>query len=220
MKKTRTSATLTTVCLLLLLISCGKKSTDTPTPTNPNEKEFVQTQATSIPDKWVYFSFETGKTVEGITEGTYKGRTDWDIAFSSFYFRTNSGKSGSGKGGALMTDKEKLSDVTTAPESGYTVDEDMIARGYRKGPTQHNTTANIALSGEYKETPSGFTVGQAIKFQGPPPSYRVNDKIFVIRTAQGKYAKVKFISFANSEGKMGFVTFRYVYQNNGTTKFD
>lgn len=206
----------------LSLASCGKKPGEAPS-TDASAKEYTQSKPTEFQGEWIYFSFATGKEVGGVTESNYQERSDWDIAFNSFFFRTNSGKSGKGKGGALKTDKQNLADVKEAPTTGYGIDEDYVALGYNGKVIEHKTTANVVLSGISKiqlQPRVDIRLGEAIRFQGPPPTYTPNENVFIIRTADGKYAKVKFVSYSNAEGRPGYISFKYVYQADGSTKLN
>ena len=222
MNKTISTAVLILMTGLLSLTSCDKKN-DAPEPLSDAVKEYTQSRATDVSGEWVYFSFATGKEVDGVTEANYKENMDWDIAFNTFFLRTNSGKSGKGKGGAIMTDKTDLAALTEAPKDGYHVDEDYELLGYAGRVIRKKSTANIELSGTAKIQlePTEIKLGRAISFYGAPPTYvyKASDNIFVIRTAEGKYAKVKFIGYKNAEGKSGYITFQYVYQPNGSTSF-
>lgn len=223
MNKTFFTLALILMSGLFTLTSCDKKS-NTPEPSKENVKEYTQSRTTDVNGEWVYFSFATGKEVEGITEANYKESMDWDIAFNTFFIRTNSGKSGKGKGGAIMTDKTDLAALTEAPKEGYHVDEDYELLGYAGRIIKKQSTGSVELSGTPKiqvQPTIEIKLGKAISFYGAPPTYvyKPSDNIFVIRTADGKYAKVKFIGYKNAEGKAGYITFQYVYQPNGSTSF-
>ena len=215
-----------TVALLLMtglftLTSCDNKN-NTPEPSQGTVKEYTQSRTTDVNGEWVYFSFATGKEVEGVTEANYKERLDWDLAFNTFFIRTNSGQSGKGKGGAHMTFKTNLAAVTEAPKDDYLTDDTYQLLGYGRGIIRKRSTANVELSGisDIKTEPKiEIKLGKAVSFYGAPPTYvyKASDNIFVIRTADGKYAKVKFISYKNAEGKPGYITFQYVYQPDGST---
>ncbi|MDO4771783.1 HmuY family protein [Porphyromonas sp.] len=223
MNKTIFTVALILTAGLLSLTSCDKKGSE-PTPPNGSVKEYMQSKTTQVNGEWIYFSFATGKEVAGVTEANYKERLDWDIAINTFFFRTNSGKSGKGKGGAIITDKTELSALTEAPKDGYHVDEDFKVLGYQGRVIEVQTTANVELNGTPKIqlTPTvEIQLGKAISFYGAPPTYiyKADDHVFVIRTADGKYAKVKFIGYKNAEGTPGYVSFKYVYQSDGSTTF-
>ncbi len=188
--------------------SCGKKSTDTPNQGGLKVQEHTQSHKSTSETDWVYFSFVTGKEVEGVTEESRLTRTDWDIAFNGVYIRTNSGLSGSGKGGALKTDKKSLAAVTEAPTVGYATDEAIKLKRFMGKMVEFDSTGNPVLQ-------------EAVQYFVPPmpPKYVLNDHVFVVRTAEGKYAKVLFISYANERGENGHVTMQYVYQPDGTPTF-
>ena len=157
---------------------------------------------------WVYFSFAKGGEVEGVNEENRQQRLDWDLAFNRMVIRTNSGTSGSGKGGALSTGNGDLNEVKEVPADGYTVDTEVTLSGYSApgGVVGFKVPGNTVLSG-------------AIKFAGPPPTYTPSNMVYVVRTADGKYAKILIESFHNAEGKSGYMNMKYYYQPDGSRKF-
>lgn len=196
------------VSLSFIFFSCKKDET------NPNKEEKTSTKthtisrATNYGNDWIYFSFSNGKEVEGVTEENKTKRLDWDIAFNKANMRLNCGTSGKGQGGAIKMDETDLDKLKTVPNSGYKIDEigkitkDMS--GYP--PPKIESSLNKTLA-------------NAIKFSGPPPLYTINENVFAIKTADGKYVKMKITGYYNKEGKSGFVTFKYVYQKDGSNKF-
>ena len=191
----------------ILFAACDKEKKE--------EKEqqyqlYIQSRPTNVagdPADWVYFSFSKGGEVEGVNEENRQQRLDWDIAFNRVKIRTNSGTSGGGKGGALATGKGDLNEVTEAPADGYTVDTEVLLGGYSgAGPVQLKVTGNTVLS-------------DAIRFSGPPPTYTTSNIVYVVRTADGKYAKILIESFHNAEGKSGYMNMKYRYQPDGSKTF-
>ncbi len=193
------------LCLTLVIgfSSCGKDEPET--KEDLTEKEYTTSRKTDYGDDWIYFSFSQGKEV-AVTEDNHKNDLSWDIAFNRYNIRTNSGKSGAGKGGAVSAGKVVLSSVIVAPTSGYTEDSDfeISDKGTGLPPPTKMSTANTVLS-------------KAIQFAGPPPTYTPSNEIFVVKTADGKYAKVHFTSYYDLKGNSGFITFKYVYQSDGST---
>ena len=172
---------------------------------------YIQSRPTKVAADtadWVYFSFSKGGEVEGVNEENRQQRPDWDLAFNRMVIRTNSGTSGSGKGGALSSGKGDLNEVTEAPADGYTVDTEVTLGGYSApgGVVGFKVPGNTVLSG-------------AIKFAGPPPTYTPSNMVYVVRTADGKYAKILIESFHNAEGKSGYINMKYYYQPDGSRKF-
>ena len=79
-------------------------------------------------EHWTYFSFESGETVgqsdfgDKEQDAAWAGRTDWDLAVCGEYLKTNSGASGSGRGGALRERRQRFESLTEAPSEGYLTD--------------------------------------------------------------------------------------------------
>ena len=163
---------------------------------------------TNYGNDWIYFSLSQGKELEGINEDNRADNKTWDLAFNRYNVRTNSGLSGNGQGGALDTKVTDMAAVVAVPEGDFAVDE--------MGTITSRFTGNGV---EEIDSPLNKVLGTAIKFQGPPPSYTPNNHVYIVKTADGKYAKIKIENFYNDEGKSGFVTFSYVYQADGSKVF-
>ena len=105
--------------------------------------------------------------------------------------------------------KVTLSSVTVAPTSGYVTDVEFEISDVGGGlpPPTKMSTANAELS-------------KAIGFTGPPPAYTPNEHVYVVKTADGKYAKMIITSFYNEKAESGYITFSYVYQADGSTDLE
>lgn len=197
--------------------SC-EKDDDEPDPMVNAIVNEVELDATAY-DEWVYFSFEDGKEVG--TSDVEETRTglDWDIAFHRWDVRLNCGASGSGQGGALLSQgnmaKTGWDLLTTAPETGYTVDENMdVIKQYGMPPTMVNVPGNKVITGDSEGTWVVFQHTQ----QGP--TYEVTNQIFVVKTASGKYVKIWLKQYKDSEGKGGHITMKYAYQEDGSRNLE
>lgn len=198
--------------LTFLFASCDKDQKET--PLSSVVKQHTLSRKTGYGNDWVYYSFESGKEVQGINEENRTDRLDWDVAFNRYSnIRTNGGASGKGKGGARDMGKVAFKSVTLLPTDGYIVDrQDSIMYGLgtmMQGgkPEMGPSTLNEVLKG-------------AILFSGPPPTYTISEHVFAIKTANGKYVKMQVEGFHDKEGKSGYVAFRYVYQPDGSPKFE
>lgn len=146
---------------------------------------------------WAYFSFETGDVVE---VADAMNSDAWDIGFQRTKVKLNGGISGPGMGSAVMLTDTTFEDVDTAPEDGYRSDTD-------------DTLAIVAQSEK------GWYI-----YTGPPTHWilPLEDRVFVIKAADGTFAKLRFIGYykdnANKQDS-GFVTFEYVHQPDGTRNF-
>jgi hypothetical protein len=202
--------------LSALLISCGKDVTtpntvpDVVTVTNLYADTTTGFSPTGRPigrNEFTYFSLRENKIITGADTLTNK----WDIAFKQFYIKVNGGTNATGGGNAaaavLNTDfalykKVDLPNTAFAQDNGATWAINPMPGGWYT----YSTTTFIAL---------------------PIPG-----KTFVIRTADGRYAKMEILSFykdgvtpatsaspAEKALKQFFYQFRFAFQADGTVDF-
>ena len=147
------------------------------------------------------------KEVRKLTEITDPATsTSWDLGFLRNHVRTNSGSSGSGQGGSYdagMTDFDAFTEVS---ESGYVVDDSIPAFDF--AIMQYVSLAASTVL----ETWGTFTEEQ-------PPTLELSNKVYAIKSADGKYAKIIFLNYYGTDGS-GFVTFKYVYQADGSINLE
>lgn len=198
----------TALCLSLFagITACDKDNEKDSNNGTLTEKDYTTSRKTDYGDDWIYFSFKEGKEMQ-VDEAAHAADLSWDIAFNRYNIRTNSGKSGNGQGGAFDAGKVDFNSMETAQEMGYTVDSDYEISDVGTGfpPPTKMSTANSVLC-------------EAITFSGPPPAYTPSEHVYIVKTADGKYAKILFKSFYNDKGSSGFMSFKYVYQPDGSTK--
>ncbi|MBU8892761.1 MAG: HmuY family protein [Bacteroidales bacterium] len=157
---------------------------------------------------WVYFSFKDD-TVVTVTD--FENSTDWDIGFHRSDLRLNCGMSGTGLGGSYATGITNFDEVITAPETGYSLN-DMI-----------EIATDISTFPPGMETVPGDTIlANWISFEigASGPEYTYSNEIFIIKTADGKYAKIWLKDYFNDEAQGGHITMKYLYQTEGNTKLD
>ena len=148
-------------------------------------------------EAWAYFSFATGDVVE--VEDAENSEA-WDVGFQRTQVKLNGGISGPGMGSAIMLTETTFEAVTEAPADGYKADtEDTLA---------------IVPQSE-----KGWYI-----YTGPPAHWilPLEDRVFVIKAADGTFAKVRFIGYyKDNENKedSGFVTFEYAHQPDGSPNF-
>ena len=126
--------------------------------------------------------------------------TKWDLAFKSTTVLTNSGSSGPGQGGAIALTATDYDTLSTVPESGYVQDQPGLPA---IGRTWYTYTG-----------PEGF----------PPHAILMNPGVvLVIRTADGRYAKLKFTSYykgggavPSADSQSRFYNFTYTFQPDGS----
>ncbi len=174
-----------------------------------NTEEVTLSRTTDYGEDWIYFSFSSGAEVSGVDNSNYQTNTSWDIAFNRYNVRTNGGVSGSGEAAAIDAGEVNYDTVFEAPESGYMLDSSIqiVESIATMPPTMMASNGNILFIG-------------TIEFSGPPPVYAPNNHIYIVKTANGNYAKIKIIGFYNDLGDSGYLNFKYTYQSNGSRTFE
>jgi hypothetical protein len=122
------------------------------------------------------------------------GPTEWDLAFRRHDVIVNGGPGFAGKGGAIALEGVAFDSLAEVPETGYLPNE------------AGRDSANPALERWYDY---GFTS----HLLEPKP------RVYAIRTADGRYAKLEIVSYYCPEAVSGCLTFRYAYQGSGARAF-
>jgi len=119
------------------------------------------------------------------------GPKDWDLAFRRSQVIANGGAEFAGSGGILDLGEAPFADVKTVPETGYQAND--------RGPDPRNP----AIGSWYRY---GFF------------SHVLTPKrhVWAVRTADGRYAKIEIVSYYCPGSRPGCLTFRYVYQGDGS----
>ncbi len=189
------------IIISLLIVSCSKES-----GLGDILEQTFEVNATASTE-WKYFSFENNDTVNVADP---ENSDEWDLAFQRYRIRTNGGKSGSGMGSAADSHEtgqegfdalKMVSDTLT-----FYTDNDVeiaIQQGYAT----------------YTLNPSLYTwFGMEMGTMGT--QIVPTDKIYIVKTALGKYAKVWIRSYYNAENESGHITFQYKYQPDGSKNLE
>jgi HmuY protein len=170
---------------------------DPGTGTNPTTGQPIGTTG-----KFKLFSFKTGAVVPNADSVS----TKWDIGFRRTTIILNGGTSGPGNAGALIL-SQLFDEVKEAPADGYLTDNKA---------TNPATFALPSGSGR-----SWYTYDAGANVIKPTAG-----RVLIIRTADGKYAKVEMLSYykgnksaPTSEDLPAYYSFRYVYQPNDSKSF-
>jgi hypothetical protein len=173
----------------------------TPTAVNslaPQAAAPTGTGAPGTPRHHTFYSFATGAEVPY----TDSASTKWDLAFRGTTVLINGGTSGPGQGGAIVATGTSYDAQTTAPTTGYAVD---------------GATAKAIPTG----TGNGWYNYSSTTYVVSP----IADRVLLIRTALGKYAKLQIQNYYRNAPATpnaftdlsGYYTFRYSYQADGST---
>jgi hypothetical protein len=121
----------------------------------------------------------------------HPGPRDWDLGFRRYEIIANGGPEFVGSGGIADLGKVVFGAVTTVPSEGYRVTEGGA------------NPRNPAIAGWY-------SYGYLSHMLSP------RRRVWAVRTANGAYAKLEIISYYCLRSQPGCVTFRYVYQGDGS----
>lgn len=205
--------------LILVTPACRKQKVENEKKRKLNAGEWqIEKIDATRKDLFACVNFATGE-VEMMTAEDSKHSREWDLAISTFYFKTNSGMSGPGKGGAFLTKTEdtrkvKLADYKSIPtDEQWVIDEEGIwnskaGRDRMDYGKFSETGINHLFTSQYKNNkeylfsdPIHVGLVTSIK-EAMPPTFRIEEAIFFVRCADGKIAKCRI-------APSGEVTFQY-----------
>lgn len=190
---------------MLTLVSCDGEKGGKDTPSNEVEHQV----SLDVTDQgaFTYFSFATGNVV-AIDEAKAKEDLTWDLAFRWHYPRTNGGVSGKGQGAVLKSSSTKLSEVTSLPKGDWVMDTiEQIPKVNDSGKFIMPPTRGFDKVGVNKLLLSWHPKTSKM---GERPTYAYDNSVFVMRTADGKYAKVQLLTLKKEE-KKEYLIMKYVY---------
>ena len=123
------------------------------------------------------------------------GATDWDLAFRRYQIIANGGGKFAGGGGIVDLGEIAFASVTLAPDAGY------------QGTEGGTEPRNPAIADWY-------SYGFFSHVLSPKP------RVWAVRLADGRYAKIELVSYYCEHLQPGCLTFRYVYQGDGSRRLD
>ena len=192
---------------LLLLVGCGgtvrqddpASATYQPTPPQPQDVgprlagPIMYTVDARSRDVWMYFDFARGAVV-----AVQDPRTDsWDLMFQRYVIKTNGGHTNpTGQGALLSLGERDFAAVTKVPDQAeFTSDIHPKNR-----PASYNPVME-----------KWFNYSYLANVLAPSPI------VYIVRTHDGKYAKMHMLSYYCASKSAGCLTFEYVYQGDGST---
>lgn len=140
------------------------------------------------PEAWVFFDFSRRSVVER------PGPRDWDLAARRYRVVVNGGAKMEGDGGALALESPWEA-VREAPAEGYVDTEG-------------------ALDGE----PAHAVLERWYRYDFLAHVLEPRERTIVVRTAEGRYAKLRFLGYYCPEATPGCLTFAYAYQGDGSRR--
>jgi len=149
-------------------------------------------------EQWTFFDFSRGSVVEV----PHQFGVEWDLAFQRHKILANGGATNPKGRGAILNLGEVVFDkVLEAPAEGY------IADTIASINPETITTENLAIKAWYH-------------YNFLTHVLHPKSNVYVIRTADGKYAKMRLVSYYCDGGQAsGCFTIEYVYQGDGSRQF-
>ncbi|HUF51989.1 MAG TPA: HmuY family protein [Longimicrobiales bacterium] len=120
---------------------------------------------------------------------------DWDLAFRRFQIIANGGAGFAGQAGIVDLGDVSFDATSAVPSTGYVA---TVAGG-------DSTNAAIGRWYDYSFTSHLLS----------PKS-----RVYAVRTADGRYAKIEFVGYYCPGATPGCITFRYMYQGAGGASFE
>ena len=195
--------------IVLLLVGCNSEtvshddptaSTYQPTPPQPQGVgarlvgPVVYTIDARSRDIWMYFDFARGSVVP-VQDLTTEA---WDLMFQRYVIKTNGGETNPTGQGALLSVKERdFAAVTTVPDKA-----EFVTDVHPKNrPTSYNPVMEKWFNYSYL---ANVLVPKSL--------------VYLVRTHDGKYAKMRILSYYCANKSAGCLTFEYVYQGDGSPR--
>ena len=137
-------------------------------------------------DKITYFQLSKGEEVEVANPAS---SNNWDISSDFVTISMNGGTSGSGQASAILDQETALDSIESAPAEGYVIDD---------------------------STNSKMAIGDAwYNYDFMTHSLSAHNYSWVLKTANGKYAKLEFVKTDFSGQTDGVVVIRFMYLESG-----
>ena len=143
---------------------------------------------------WVYFDFSRGAVVPVLDPK----QDAWDLAFKRYVMRTNGGRSNpDGQGAVLKIPGRDFAAVSQVPgDAEFQADVHPKNRLHPFNPVLEKW----------------YNYSYLANVLAPKP------EIYIIRTQDGKYAKLRMLSYYCTGNVAGCMTFEYVYQGDGSSR--
>ena len=184
-----------------LAAGCSKENSNL--PIQSQSFEVNSTSSTT----WKYFSFAKNDTIMVSDPLISK---EWDLAFQRYRIKTNGGMSGNGQGCAAnsyLKGQTGFDALKIVPDTATFSSDESVSIAVQQGYATYVINPEIY---------TWFTMELATQGTQIVPS----DYIFIVKTGDGKFAKVWFKSYYSAENLSGYVTFQYKYQPDGSKNLE
>jgi hypothetical protein len=123
---------------------------------------------------------------------------DWDLAFQRYVIKTNGGDTNpTGRSALFSLEKQDFASVTRVPHDANFVSD---------------VRTKNRLSSYNPVIDKWYNYSYLANVLAPKPV------VYIVRTQDGKFAKMRLLSYYCRGGEAGCLTFEYVYQGDGSTQ--
>ena len=167
------------------------------------EGYFSNVDATSYTD-WVYIDLRGGTSEKLGMEA--EAPAEWDFAMHRYDCKTNGGS-------VFETGYTVLDDAVEAWKAGTFDDVSWVADVWSTDKIIVDMSGMMDGNIEYAETyyNAEFTKWLDLDLSVMPPVYTPSDKVYLLKTAAGEVAAVRFGNYMNDAGVKGYISFEYVF---------
>jgi len=134
-------------------------------------------------EAWVYFDFEAGAVV---SPENPEDDTTWDVGFRRSDPMVNGGVSGTGGVEASELLGASFDELSVAPDGGYDTDEESSGDGTVE-----------------------YVLGEWFDYDISTHILTPADKVYVLKTAEGNYVKMRFDGYYDAAGTSGYPSFSW-----------
>ena len=143
-------------------------------------------------EQWTYFDFSRGKQVKIHDPSSL----EWDLAFRRGKIISNGG----------ATNKFGKAGLMDLGEVSFDAVENVPLRDFVQDTATRTQTENPVLAQWYK-------------YNYITHKLTARKNVYVMSTADGKFAKIQFMSFYCADKQPGCIQMKYAYQDKGTKNF-
>ncbi|MDO4229967.1 MAG: HmuY family protein [Capnocytophaga sp.] len=197
---------------VFILASCNKDNSTEEQPKETIDLSFTDEKeitfdVSSGTATWTYISLADGKVVTPTTPAT---DLSWDIAFNRYFVITNGGVSGAGKAAVATPTGTDFTAVTQAFTDASKYTKDAETEVTVRGATVKLNISPI-LSGGFGTQTGIINISPTnIALYGGTNVYNTTGNVYVMKTADGTYAKIQVTDIYNvTEATDGTKTYTF-----------
>ena len=172
------------------------------------ETKVIPTELTGTWDGKSGFSYHevlgSSYTLLSFTEtDPQEDAAEWQFAVHHFEARTN-------KGAVIET---QYTSIAQLPAASTFNDKEFTADVWSTTDVLYDLTGMLAYHIGYQNSSVNQVLSRWVNmdFSTPPPVYTQSGKVYIVRTAEGKYAALQLLNYMSPTGSKGYLTIDILY---------